>query len=143
MRTDFPLPDTDWEPTRPFWAAAAAHELQIPRCEQCGRYHWYPRDRCRYCRGEAFSWERVSGRGTLFAWVEVTHAFLPQYAEKVPFVPGLVALEEDPAVRLTTEIVDCPPDELRFDLPVSVVFRPITFSGVEGSVTAPLFRPLV
>jgi uncharacterized OB-fold protein len=83
----------------------------------------------------------MSGRATLFSWVVVTHAFLPQFAEKVPFVPGLVALEEDPAVRLTTEIVDCDPSVLRFDMPLAVVFRPISFAGVEGSVMAPLFTP--
>jgi hypothetical protein len=141
MRQGFPLPDTDWEPTRPFWEAAAAGELRIPRCRTCGRLHWYPRTACRRCGGTAFDWEAMSGRATLFSWVVVTHAFLPQFADKVPFVPGLVALEEDPAVRIPTEIVDCDPAELRFDMAVAVVFRPITFAGVDGTVTAPLFVP--
>lgn len=141
MRPAFPLPDTQWEPTRPFWAGAAAGELRIPRCDSCHRLHWYPRSSCRRCRGAAFTWETLSGRATLFSWVVVTHAFLPQFADKAPFVPGLVAIEEDPAVRLTTEIVDADPSSLEFDMPVTVVFRPITFAGVEGRVMAPLFTP--
>lgn len=141
MRPDFPLPDTEWEPTRPFWAAAAAQELSIPRCQTCQRLHWYPRTACRRCGGQAFTWEAMSGRATLFSWVVVTHAFLPQFADKVPFVPGLVALDEDPAVRLTTEIVDADPSALRFDMPLTVVFRPITFAGVDTTVTAPMFTP--
>jgi uncharacterized OB-fold protein len=139
VRPDFPLPDVEWEPTRPFWAAAQREELQIPRCESCGRFQWYPRQTCRRCGGTALTWTTVSGRGTLFSWVEVIQAFLPQFRDKVPFVAALVALEEDPSVRLPTEIIDCPPAELRFDMPLRVVFRPISFAGVDGSVLAPLF----
>jgi uncharacterized OB-fold protein len=141
MRAGFPLPDTAWEPTAEYWAGAARHELRIPRCESCGRLAWYPTARCRHCRGEAFTWETMSGRGTLFSWVVVTHAFLPQFADLIPFVPALVALEEDPAVRLATRIVDCDPAALAFEMPVEVVFRPLAFTGVDGEVTAPFFIP--
>ena len=141
MRADFPLPDTEWEPTREFWAGAACDELRIPRCDSCGRLSWYPQERCRHCKGESFTWETMSGRGTLFSWVVVTHAFLPQFADLVPFVPALVALEEDPAVRLATRVVDCDPEQLDFELPVTVSFRPISFTDVDGAVPAPLFVP--
>jgi uncharacterized OB-fold protein len=141
MRPEFPLPDTTWAPTAEFWAGAARHELRIPHCERCGRACWYPRERCRYCDGTGFTWRTMSGRGTLFSWVVVTHAFLPHFGDLVPFVPGLVALDEDPAVRVATRVVDVDPDALAFDLPVQVTFRPISFAGVEGSVTAPLFAP--
>jgi uncharacterized OB-fold protein len=141
MRTDFPLPDLDWEPTREFWAGAARHEVRVPRCDQCGRCCWYPRERCRFCRSTAFTWATMSGRGTLFSWVVVTHAFLPQFADLVPFAPALVALDDDPAVRLATRVVDCDLDTLAFEMPLEVTFRPITFRGVDGQVTAPLFTP--
>ena len=141
MRADFPLPDTEWEPTREFWAGAARRELLIPRCDACGAYTWYPRERCRTCRGEAFTWTEMSGRARLFSWALVTHAFLPQFAAKLPFVPALVALDEDPVVRLVTEIVDCEPEHLRFDMPVRVVFRPLELEGIERRVMAPKFTP--
>jgi uncharacterized OB-fold protein len=83
----------------------------------------------------------MSGRGTLFSWVVVTHAFLPHFGDLVPFVPALVALDEDPAVRLATRIVDTDPASLSFDLPVRVTFRPLSFAGVDGTVPAPLFAP--
>ena len=141
MRPDFPLPDTTWEPTAEFWAGAARGELRIPRCERCGRACWYPRERCRFCEGTEFRWETMSGQGTLFSWVVVTHAFLPQFADLVPFVPALVALDEDPAVRVATRIVDAELDDLVFEMPVHVTFRPIRFPDVAGEVTAPLFTP--
>jgi len=139
VRPDFPLPDVEWEPTAEFWAGAARDELRIPRCDTCGRLHWYPEDECRSCKGSAFTWETMSGRGTLFSWVVVTHPFLAQFADLVPFVPALVALDEDPAVRLATRVVDVDEEELEFEMPLTVTFRPITFAGVVGSVRAPLF----
>jgi len=141
MRPDFPLPDVSWPPTAEYWAGAAREEIRIPRCDSCGRLCWYPREACRHCKGDAFTWETMSGRGTLFSWVVVTHAFLPQFVDLVPFVPALVAIEEDPLVRLPTRMVDCEPDALRFDMPVVVTFRPISFRAVDGSVTAPMFVP--
>ena len=77
----------------------------------------------------------------MFSWVVVTHPFLAQFRDKVPFLPALVSLDEDPAVRLATEIVGADSEELSFGLPVRVTFRPMSFAGVEGSVLAPLFTP--
>jgi len=140
-RPEFPLPDLSWEPTAEFWAGAARDELRIPRCDGCGRLRWYPEPECHHCKGAPFTWETMSGRGTLFSWVVVTHAFLPQFADLTPFVPALVALDEDPAVRIPTRMVDCDPDALDFEMPVQVMFRLLTFTGVDGSVAAPLFVP--
>ncbi len=141
MRDDFPLPDLTWAPTAPYWAGAARGELRIPRCDACGRFCWYPHEHCDACGASSLTWEVTSGRGTLFSWVVVTHPFLPQFADLVPFVPALVALDDDPAVRVPTRMVDCDPDALEFEMPVRVTFRPISFTGVDGEVLAPLFEP--
>jgi hypothetical protein len=141
MRPDFPLPDVDWPPTREFWVGAACGELRIPRCDACSVLVWYPEPSCPACGGERFSWARMSGRGRLFSWAVVRRPFLPQFETLVPYVAALVALDEDPAIRLVTQVVDCPPERLRVDMPVRVVFRPLRFPGVAREVTAPLFLP--
>jgi uncharacterized OB-fold protein len=141
VRTAFPLPDVTWEPVREFWAGAARQQLLIPRCDGCERLTWYPRETCRHCGSTAFTWAEMSGRGTLFSWAVATHAFLPQFKGDVPFVPAVVALEEDPAVRVVTRVVDADADSLACDQPVEVVFRPLSFEGVDGSVMAPMFTP--
>ena len=38
-------------------------------------------------------------------------------------------------------LADCDPGALSFDMPVEVVFRELSFAGVDGRVTAPLFVP--
>src|SRR5258708_35190628 len=141
MRDDFPLPDLTWAPTAPYWAGAAQGELRIPGCDGCGRFCWYPHEPCDGCGASSLTWIATSGRGTLFSWVVVTHPFLPQFADLVPFVPALVALDDDPAVRVPTRMVDCNAADLSFEMPVRVTFRPISFTGVDGEVVAPLFQP--
>jgi uncharacterized OB-fold protein len=142
FRDDFPLPDTAWPPAREFWAAAARGELRLPRCDACGRFVWYPDGACRACGATAQTWTAVGGRGRLFSWSVVHRAFIPQLADAVPYVTGLVAIDEDPAVRLVTRVVDVEPAQLRVDMPVRVVFRPLRFAGVAGSVPAPMFAPV-
>jgi uncharacterized OB-fold protein len=141
MHADFPLPDVNWEPTREFWAGAARGELLITRCDACARYVWYPESPCRSCGGAHLTWTPVSGRGRLFSWSVVHYAWIPQFKDQLPFVTGLVALEEAPAVRVVSYIVDCPPEKLRCDLPVSVVFRALRYPGGARQVIAPVFVP--
>ena len=133
--------DLDWEPLQPFWTAAAAGELRIPRCNACGTWNWYPPTRCTRCGAAELPWELVSGRGTLFSWAVVHRALYGAVAEWVPYVTGLVALEEDPSVRLVTRLVDCEPAALRVDDPLEVVFRELSFAGSEQTVRAPCFSP--
>lgn len=141
MHPDFPLPDTSWAPAAPFWEGAARGELRIPRCDSCRQLVWYPRERCPHCGGTSMPWSAVSGRGRLFSWAVVRHAFLPQFSAKVPFVTGLVELVEDYRVRLVTEVVDAEPCELSAGMAMSVTFRDLSFPGIERRVAAPLFRP--
>jgi hypothetical protein len=135
-----PLPDVDWEPLAGFWAGAAAGELRLPRCT-CGAFRWYPRERCRHCGATDHEWVRTSGRGTLFSWAVVHRTLYEAYAELVPYATGLVALAEDPRVRIATRLVDCDPGELRIEMPVHAVFARLSFPGIQGSVPAPLFTP--
>jgi uncharacterized OB-fold protein len=138
-REDFPLPDVEDPLTAPFFAGAARNELVIPRCDSCGEFVWYPAETCPH-DGGALTWTPVSGKATLFTWAVVQRPFLPAFADQVPFVTALVAIDEDPRVRLCTLLVDH--GELVADMPVRVDFRPLTFSSVpDKSVAVPMFRP--
>ena len=141
MSDDFPLPDTEWPATREFWAAAARGELVIPRCADCGAWNWYPPERCRACESSELAWTPVSGRGTLFSWSVVRRALVKPFAAQVPYATGLVALEEDPKVRLVTTLVDCSLEDLRIDMPMTVVYRALDFPDVSREVVAPMFTP--
>jgi uncharacterized OB-fold protein len=140
-RAEFPLPDVDDPLTAPYFAAAARGELAITRCRACDRYVWYPEETCSACGGP-LEWAPVSGRGTLFSWAVVRRPFLPAFEAMVPFVTALVALDEDPAVRIVSYVVDTPPDALAADLPLAVTFRPLSFPTVpDHTVVVPMFAP--
>ena len=128
-------PDVAFEPLRPFWEAAARGELALPRCGGCRRFVWYPRA-C--CAGHDLWFETLSGRGTVFSFAIVRRPLYSAYADWVPYATGIVSLAEDPALRLVTRFVDCAPDDLRIDLPVRAVFRPLA-----SGVLAPHFAPAV
>jgi uncharacterized OB-fold protein len=141
-RADFPLPDLSDERTAEYFAGAARGELMLPRCDACNRLVWYPEEECPHCGAHESTWTPVRGRGRLFTWAVVRRAFLAAFEEMVPFVTALVALEDDPAVRIVSYIVDCDPEALTADMPVEVVFRPLRFPSVsDRSVPVPMFVP--
>lgn len=140
-RADFPLPDVEDPLTAEFFAAAARHELSIPRCDACARWIWYPEPECPACGGP-LAWTVTSGDARLFSWAVVQRPFLPAFAEMIPFVTALVSLEDAPEVRVVTYIVDADPEALEADLPLTVSFRDLAFPTVPGrSVVVPMFRP--
>lgn len=141
MSVPFPLPDVGWEPLRPFWEAAARSELAIPRCAACGKWNWYPPERCRACDGAELPWSSVSGRGTLFSWALVQRAWVKPFDRIAPYVTALVALEEDPAVRVVSYVVAADPSDLRVDMPVRARFGPLPLPDAPADLIVPLFTP--
>jgi uncharacterized OB-fold protein len=126
-----PLPEPDAE-TAFFWEAARNGELRILRCQDCGTYIHLPRPGCRSCGGTNLSPERVSGRGVVHSFT-VTHFPLPGY--EPPFAVVLVELEEQEGLRLVSNLVDVPPDDVEIGMEVEVTFEPVA-----DDVTLPLFR---
>ena len=126
---DRPLPEPNSE-TAFFWEAAQKGELHILRCNACGTYVHLPRPACRNCQSTDLAPARVSGRGVVHSFT-VTHFPLPGF--EPPFAVALIELEE--GVRLASNVVDVPPEEMAVGIPVEV-----TFVKVADDVTLPLFR---
>ena len=63
---------------------------------------------------------------------------MPQFADAVPYSPVVIELEE--GVRMVSWIVDIPPQELRLDLPVEVVFEDVTPESNAAKVPQGLAR---
>jgi acetyl-CoA acetyltransferase/uncharacterized OB-fold protein len=117
-----------------FWTSGADGQLRFLRCASCSGLIHPPQPVCRYCRGHVLSPAPVSGFATLIGFT-VNHRFsLPGLP--APYVVAQVALEEDPRVRLTTNVVDCgDPSSLFLGMRMEVVFEQ------HGDVWLPLFRP--
>src|SRR5215469_5112048 len=116
-----------------FWAAGSDGALRIARCADCGAYTHPPLPRCRSCRSDRVTMTPVSGRGVVAGFTVNHQQWLADFPP--PYVIAVVALEEDDGVRLTTNIVGCPADDVRVGLPVRVLFEKA------GDVYVPLFEP--
>ncbi|WP_208026070.1 thiolase C-terminal domain-containing protein [Amycolatopsis acidicola] len=117
-----------------FWRSGEDGRLRILECRSCSSLIHPPQPVCRYCRGIELGPREVSGFATLVGFT-VNHRFsLP--GMPAPYVVAQVALEEDPRVRLTTNTVECEPEDLVLGMRMEVVFER------HEDVWLPLFRPV-
>jgi uncharacterized OB-fold protein len=125
-----PLLDKD---NTPFWTGGARGDLLIHRCGDCSYYVHPPVNFCPRCEGRSVSPQPVSGRGTIETFTVVHKQWVPGL--QVPYVLALVAIAEQDDVRLATNIVNCSPEDVRFGMPVRVLFEN------REDVWVPLFEP--
>lgn len=129
-----------WSPpgelTRGFWDAAAEHRLVIQRCDECGTWRHYPQERCPQCTSDAWTWQAVSGRGTIYTFTVTHQAFHPYWADRVPYAVATIELDE--GVRLVSDLPPTDTDRVAIGAPVEVFFDEETIDGV--TVTLARFR---
>ncbi|HVM64281.1 MAG TPA: OB-fold domain-containing protein [Acidimicrobiales bacterium] len=130
---DRPLPALTPE-NEPFWTSGADGKLRLPYCDACATWLHPSLVVCPDCLGEQPGLREVSGRATVIGFTVNYQQWLPSVAP--PYVIGLVAVDEDPAVRLTTNIVNVAPDDVHIGMSVQVVFEH------EGDVWLPMFEPV-
>ena len=126
-----PLPEltpaTEW-----FWTSGAEGHLRIQRCQDCHTFVHPPVPICPVCRSRHWEPTVVSGRGTIIGVTVNWHQWHPDFTP--PYVIAVVALAEEPTVRLTTNIVDADPDQVTIGQEVTVTFEH------HEDVWLPLFR---
>ena len=103
-----------------FWTGGRDGELLIIRCTSCGYWIHPPAPRCPQCLSAAVEPQAVSGRGTVYSYTINRQAWVPGL--EVPFVIAMVELDEQAGLRLMTNIVDCPTDQVEIGMPVEVAF---------------------
>ncbi|SHN40160.1 thiolase C-terminal domain-containing protein [Cryptosporangium aurantiacum] len=133
---DRPLPQPTLA-TAAFWSSGADGTLRMSRCSGCRRWFHPPMPCCPTCGSTEIGLEPTSGRGTVVAVTVTRQAWLRSFPP--PFAIAIVAIEESPEARLTTNVVGCPPDDVRIGMRVRVRFdhRP----SPEGDVWIPDFEP--
>lgn len=127
-----PLPEltpaTEW-----FWTSGADGRLRIQRCTDCASFVQPPAPICPVCRSRAWEPAVVSGRGTIVGYTVNQHQWHPDFVP--PYAIAVVALAEDPGVRLTTNIVGAEPLDVSIGQEVAVQFEH------HDDVWLPLFTP--
>jgi uncharacterized OB-fold protein len=140
--SDFLLPDLEGEDSAPFWAGTARGELLVQACAECGRLRFPPRPMCPDCRSIHTVWHWMSGLATVWSYVVPHPPLLPAYAELAPYNVIVVALDEDPEIRMVGNLVTGPdgpineidPATIVIGEPVEVVFTEV------GDTTFPRWK---
>lgn len=120
MNPPRPVPKLD-DINRAFWTGGAEGKLYINRCGDCGEFTHPPLPLCRHCQSEHVSPEAVAGTGAIDTF---TINYQPWAKDlEVPLVIARVRLDGVPGVYITTNIVNCPVEEVNFDDKVRVTFE--------------------
>jgi len=105
----------------PFWEAAKEKRLLLPCCNHCGRFFFPPSQRCRHCLSPDVAWAESKGTGRIYSFVVYHRSYHPAFEADVPYVVAIVELDE--GVRLLSNIVGTPPQNVHCDARVSVTFE--------------------
>ncbi|UCE84830.1 MAG: OB-fold domain-containing protein [Deltaproteobacteria bacterium] len=127
------LPPVDAD-SAPFWEGARNGELRIQRCAVTGRLIFPPRPMSPWDPHAEPVWTAVSGRGAIWSFVVPHPPLLPQFAELAPYNVIVVALDEDPTIRLVGNLVaraggpidEVDPATIEIGAAVRVVFEPVS-----------------
>ncbi len=117
--------------TRPFWDGLKNKRLMLQYDPRIGRYQFYPRTLSLWSEGP-LEWREAKGEGTLAA-ITRTHFPAPGFLDKLPYLQGVVRLDEGP--RIFANITGATLDELKVGQRMHIVYG-------EGDDVPFLFRPI-
>ena len=115
-----------------FWTSGADGRLRFQRCTACGYWLHPPAPYCPACGGRDVAPDAVSGRGQVWSFTINHHSW---DGSTEPWNIVLVELDEQPGLRLTSNLVGCADDAITIGMRVRVCFE-----EREG-IWYPLFEP--
>ena len=116
-------------PDQLFQRALAEGEILLPKCDDCGAYHFFPRVLCPHCHGAAISWKQATGKGRVYTTTVVRRS----QNRGGDYNVCMVELQE--GVRMMSRVEDIAPGEVAIDMAVTA------FVGEAEGVPAVLFKP--
>lgn len=119
----------------PFWDALAEHRIRIQYSPSLQKYVFYPRILAPGTLADDLEWREISGEGTLYTFTAARKPVSPHFANSVPQLLAVVQWDEGP--RLSTEMVNIEPADLRVGMRVAPVF----FDYPDDDVTLLRYQP--
>ncbi|WP_282127464.1 Zn-ribbon domain-containing OB-fold protein [Roseobacter litoralis] len=116
-------------PDHSFQSALADKEFLLPKCDDCGLFHFFPRILCPHCHGTAISWKQASGRGRVYTTTVVRRK--PERGGDY----NVCMIDLDEGVRMMSRVEGIAPDDVAIDMAV------IAFVGEAEGVPVVLFKP--
>ncbi|HEY9545524.1 MAG TPA: OB-fold domain-containing protein [Solimonas sp.] len=117
----------------PFWEACRDGRFLLHRCNVCGRHYW-PASRCVVHGAQSMAWLPASGRGTLYTYTVMHHAYTPTMKGKTPYVVAVIRLDEGPYFH--SNLIDCTLDQVRIGMQLQSAMI-----EQDNGLVVPVFRP--
>lgn len=131
-------PDLAPEPgmdERGFWAHCAERRLMFQRCGRCGLHRHPPTPLCPACQSTQVAWTEAPPIATVYSYTIVHHPSHPAMAARVPYNVVILAFEGLDEVRLVSNVVDVPPEQITIGQRVQ-----LHWEGPVGGFWLPRFR---
>ena len=119
--------------TEKFWTGGEHDELRIPRCADCGEWLHPSQTVCPGCHTANLVYT-VVGKGGVVVGLSVNHQPWGNGLD-LPYIVAIVELDDAPAVRLTTNLVNLDVADARVGLAVRAIFEHV------DDVWLPMFEP--
>jgi uncharacterized OB-fold protein len=116
-----------------FWDAADRGEFVGEGCADCGKLRFPPRPMCPHCHSVKRDEVKLSGRGTVYTWIQPRHP-MPFGFKEAPIVATIELAE---GYRLVSNLYGIALEDVKPGLPVEVFFEPTA-----GNHKVPVFRPV-
>ncbi len=104
-----------------FWSSGADGLLRFLSCTTCQLIVHPPGPICPACLTRTLEPMPVSGRATVASYTINHQPWISGFDP--PYVVAIVEIEEQPSVRLMTNVIGCAPDEVCIGMPVRVAFE--------------------
>lgn len=135
-QTAEPLPVPEPTPvSQPFWDGLREHRIRIQYSPSLAAYVFYPRTLAPGTLADDLEWREISGAGTLYTFTVAERPTGPPWADALPQLLAVVEWDEGP--RVSTELVDVEPADIRIGMRVEPVFC----DDAESGVTLLRYRP--
>jgi uncharacterized OB-fold protein len=104
------------------------------QCEVCKKVYFPPRESCPFCRRKSIGKMKdikFSGNGTVVTYT-IIHEAPEDFEGQAPYPMAIIQLDEGP--KLTAQIVDCKPEDVKIGMRVKSTFRKIQEDGYIGAI---------
>ena len=105
------------------------YRMEAAKCRQCGKIWFPPRLICAGCQGREFETVRLAETGQVETYTVIRVA-PTGFDEETPYAVAIVKLDD--GVRITCQVADCEPEEMKIGLKVRMEFRRVQADGKGG-----------
>lgn len=104
------------------------------QCCSCEKIFFPPREACPDCRRKSIGKMKnlkLNGKGKIITY-SIIHNSSEDFDKQTPYPIAIIKLDEGP--KITAQIVDCKPEDIKIGMKVESTFRKIKQDGGVGAI---------